>query len=170
MPKALRFAGQAVAYALIALLFGYFSAAPPYAHFAEDMAQVKISFAHGAEPAGGCRRLTAEEIAALPPNMRRPTSCSRERLPVVVEIELDGSTLVSEVLPPTGLAGDGPSRLYRILPVKPGTHRVVARLRDTDRTEGFDYEQEATIELAPRDIFVIDFRADLGGFVFSSGG
>jgi len=166
MPKAVRYLGQIVVYAAIAVLLGYFSTAPAYRHFPAELAQVKMSFAHGAKPKGECRRLTAEEIAELAPNMRRPMSCPRERLPVVVELDIDGDTMLSESLPPTGLAGDGPSRIYRIVPVEAGRHTVVARLRDTDRTDGFDYERRADIELEPNAIFVVDFRADLGGFIF----
>ena len=50
--------------------------------------------------------------------------------------------------------------------VSAGRHRLVARLRDSDRTEGFDYEHEAEIELAPGQNFVVDFRAVSGGFIF----
>ncbi|MCP4329650.1 MAG: hypothetical protein GY791_14585 [Alphaproteobacteria bacterium] len=166
MPKILRYAGQAAVYLLIAVLFGYFSSAPSYVHFDPEAAMVKISFAHGAKTKGECHRRTADEIAELAPNMRRPFDCPRERLPVVIEIELDGELMLSETLPPTGLSGDGPSRLYRTLAVAPGAHHVVARLRDSDRADGFDYEREVTIELDPRQIFVIDFKSSAGGFVF----
>ena len=39
-------------------------------------------------------------------------------------------------------------------------------MRDSDRTEGYDYEREAVVELVPRQIFVIGFKADTGNFVF----
>ncbi len=162
----LKYGGQAVVYLLIAGLFGYFSSSPTYVHFDSSTAMVKISFAHGANPKGDCRRRTAEELAKLAPNMRRPLDCPRERLPVTVEFEIDGEVLVRETLPPSGLSGDGPSRLYRVFAIAPGEHHIVARLRDTDRADGFDYEREAIVDLVPKQIFVIDFKAGSGGFVF----
>jgi hypothetical protein len=164
--EALRYVGQGVVYLLVAVVLGYFSSAPSYTHFPADQALIKLSFAHGAERKGECRRLGAEELARLPPNLRRPVECPRERWPVVVELVLDDATLYQASLPPTGLAGDGPSRVYRRFAVAPGSHRLIARLRDSARAQGFDYVREATIELAPGQNFVIDFRKDIGGFVF----
>lgn len=162
----LALAGQALAYAAIAALIGYLSTAPDFVRFPEDMAQIKVSFAHGAKPKGGCRRRTAEEIAALPPNMRRPLDCPRERLPIAVEIEIDGKMVISEMLPPTGLNDDGPARIYRKITIPPGRHRVVARLRDSDRAEGFDYVRDSVIDVEAGHNIVVDFKADLGGFLF----
>ena len=70
------------------------------------------------------------------------------------------------VLPPTGFAGSGPSRAYQRFAVPPGRHELTARLRDTDRAEGFDYERMAVVELAPAQSLAIDFRAEMGGFIF----
>ncbi len=166
MTEVLRYAGQAVVYVLIALAIGYFANGPAYVHFPPDQALIKLSFGHGGEPKGECRRLTPEELAALAPNMRKPFDCPRERVPVVVALELDGQPLYQASLPPSGISGDGPSGVYERFPVAPGRHRLVARLRDTGRTEGFDYEREVDFELAPSHIFVVDFRAEAGGFVF----
>jgi hypothetical protein len=93
-------------------------------------------------------------------------ACARERLPITVELLLDGEPLYQAVLPPTGLAGDGPSRAYQRFAVPPGRHELSARLRDSDRGEGFDYERTAVVELAPAQSLAIDFRAEMGGFVF----
>lgn len=166
MTSAPRYLGQAVLYGLVAALLGYLSANPSYTHFPPDQAMVRLSFAHGADRLGECRRLSAKEIADLAPNMRVPTICPRERLPVHVELELDGALLYSAALAPTGLNSDGPSRAYQSFAVPPGRHTLTARLRDTARAEGFDYDTAIDIELAPGQHFVIDFRADIGGFVF----
>ena len=166
MPKVLRYLGQFVAYAAIGLLFAVFSDWPPYSNFPSGQAQILLSFAHGADRKGPCRKLTAEEIGELAPNMRRPEICPRERLPVHVEVLLDDQPLFSASLPPSGIAGDGPSQVHRSFVVSPGSHRLTARLRDTARAEGYDYERSETIELRELQNFVIDFRADTGGFVF----
>ena len=166
MPRPLRVLGQILAYAAVAVLFGLFSDWPRFTAFPPDQAQILLSFAHGAARKGECRRLSAEEIAELPANMRRSELCPRERLPVVVELLLDDEPLIRESLPPSGLAGDGPSQIHRQFAVPPGSHRLTVRLRDSARAQGFDYERSETVVLRERQNFVIDFRADTGGFLF----
>ena len=162
----LRWSGQAVAYGVLALLIGTFSDGPAHTYFPADMAQIKASFSHGAQRKEECRRLTPEEIAALPPNMRRPLACARERLPVVLELRLDEQLLYRGELPPSGIARDGPARVYESFAVPPGRHELLVRLRDSDRGEGFDYERRQVVELAPRQSLAIEFRAETGGFIF----
>ena len=160
-----KYAGQAVVYGLIALGIGYFSNRPILAHFPADKAQIKISFTHGANRVEECRRLTTEEIAKLPPRERRPHTCGRERLPVRVQLLVDGVPIYDEIVQPSGLSRDGPAHVYRKFAVDPGRHEITARLRDSDRTEGFDYERHVSLELAPLQNLAIDFRGDQGTFI-----
>lgn len=162
----LALAAQAITYAFFALLIGYFSAAPAYIHVDPGKAMIKLSFSHAGARKGECRRLTPEEIAQLAPNMRRPLDCPRERVPLLVELVMDGGLLYRASLPPLGLAGDGAATVYRRFAVAPGRHELIARLRDTARTEGFDHEGRAEIRLDPGRNFVVDFRAETGGFIF----
>ena len=161
-----RIVGQAAFLALIMLVVGYLSTRPQYVQVPEGMAQIKLSFAHGGARAQDCRRLTAEEIAALPANERRPNTCSRERIPVYIQLSVDGELVVDQSLPATGLASDGPSRIYTKLLVPAGDHIVAARLRDSKRSTGFDYESTRTMNLQPHQNLAIDFKADSGGFIF----
>ena len=142
-----------------------FSSAPAYRHFPADQAQIKISIVHSAQRKEACRRLTAEEIAELAPNMRKTLACSRERLPVILDVTLDDEVLARETLLPTGFSGDGPAKLYKALAVSPGSHHLVLRMRDTARTEGFDYSYDEVVELEPEQNLVVDFRAESGGFI-----
>jgi hypothetical protein len=66
----------------------------------------------------------------------------------------------------SGLSRDRASSIYQKFVVAPGRHLVVVRLRDSARTEGFDYARSAEVELKPRQNFVVDFRAEAGGFSF----
>jgi hypothetical protein len=166
MVRLLKFAGQGVIYAAAAILVGYFASNPVYQTFPEGMAQLKLSFAHGARRTKACRRLTSKEIAKLPPNERRPNTCGRKRVDVYVQLDLDGKRLLDISLKPIGLAGDGPAHIYRKFVVEPGTHMVIARLRDSRRTEGFDYETKREINIAVGQNLAIDFKADAGGFIF----
>lgn len=165
MARALRLIGQAVVYLGTALLLGYFSDAPSYTHFPPGEAALRINIVHSAKHLKACRRLTAEELAKLAPNMRRPEVCERRRLPLWIEMKLDGRVLVEQDLPPTGLSGDGPSKLDRRFALQPGTYRLELRMRDTARKTGYDYELTREITLAPEENLVIDFRPESGGFI-----
>ena len=66
---------------------------PRYRHLAHDQALLKLSFTHAGQLVHECRRRTPEELAKLPPNMRAPLDCPRERSPVTVELALDGQLL-----------------------------------------------------------------------------
>ncbi len=162
----LKIAGQALVLAALMAVIGYFSNRPVYRQVPDGMAQIKLSFAHGGARKVDCRRLTAEEIAALPPNERRPNTCERERIPVHVQLSVDGQVIHDALLPATGLASDGPSRTYTKLLVPAGEHVIEARLRDSKRESGFDYEARRTVTLHPLQNLAIDFKADAGGFIF----
>ena len=166
MTSIFKYIGQAIAYTLFAVVVGYFATQPAYTHLDPDKAQIKLSFGHAGQHTAECRRLTQEEMNQLAPNMRRPTDCPRGRMPVLIELELDGELLYREELPPSGLAGDGVSTAYKKFAVEPGQHRLVARLRDSRRTEGFDHEKASEIKLSPQQNFVIDFHPSRGGFLF----
>ena len=141
------------------------SAWPSYHTIPEDTGVVKLAFTHGG--ARNCRELTEEELAKLPPNMRRKEVCDRERQPVYVELEIDGERVFADSLPPTGLAGDGPSRVYERFVLPAGTHELALRLRDTGAAEGFTHRTERRVELAPGQNLAIDFAPEAGGFVFN---
>jgi hypothetical protein len=166
MSRALRFFGQ---FAVIAALFAavaWLSDRPSYRQIPEGSAVMMLTFVHGADRRGECRRLSPEEIAKLPPNMRRVQDCPRVRRPLYVELDLDGRNLYRASLPPTGIAGDGPSRVYQRFVLPATKHDLDVRMRDTARTEGFDHERHETVDFAPNQLFVIDFRAERGEFIF----
>lgn len=166
MPELRYIAGQIIAFALFAVGLGYFSDSPSYTYHDPAMALVMVSFSHASEHKEKCRRFTPEEIAALAPNMRRPMDCKRERVPVYVEVLMDGNRLLGKSYNPTGLAKDGAASIYERIPVKPGPHQLMAKLRASPGEDGFDYEGSASVDLKPRQLFVIDFRKDLDGFYF----
>jgi hypothetical protein len=140
------------------------SAWPRWQSMPEATALLRLSFTHSG--ARNCRDRTAEELARLPPNMRARQVCARARAPVYVELDVDGTTLLAAELPPTGLAGSGPSRVYRRFTLPAGAHDIAVRLRDDPRTRGFDQAATVRMTLAPAQSFVIDFRPEAGGFVF----
>jgi hypothetical protein len=163
-PRARRaWLAQCALYALFALVVGTFSRWPPYRHLAADLALVKLSLVHAGKPVADCRSLAPAELEKLPPNMRAPVQCPRERSPVIVEVDIDGATVVRAVAAPSGLARDGASSIYRRLPVAAGEREISVRLRDDARSEGFAYTLQRPVRLAPAQVLVIDFDAGKGG-------
>ncbi len=163
----LRFPTQALLYLAFAVVIGYLSAAPVYRPLAPAEAQVKLTFGHQGQRKEPCRERTDEELAKLAPNMRVRQVCPRERSPIDVELEMDGRLVYAETVAPTGLSRDGMAYVYQRFSVPAGTHRLVARLRDSVRLQDFNYVYPSEVVLAPGDILVIDFNAKEGGFRLS---
>jgi hypothetical protein len=162
----LRLAGQFI---VIAALFAGVAALsdwPSYAQIPKESGVVLLTFVHGADRKGECRRLTPEEIARLPANMRRVLDCPRGRRPIYVELDVDGRSVYRASLLPSGVAGDGPSRVYQRFVLPAGRHDLAVRMRDTVRPEGFDHERSGSVALAPDQMIVIDYRPDSGSFIF----
>jgi hypothetical protein len=153
---------------ILALFAGVaaFANRPVYRQTPPDTAIVMLTFVHGADRKAECRRLSPAEIAKLPPNMRRVEECPRGRRPLHVELDIDGKSVLRAALPPTGIAGDGPSRVYERFVVPAGAHEIAVRMRDTPRQDGFDHQRAGRIALVPDQLFVIDFRAESGEFIF----
>ena len=165
MTQALRFLAQALLYVPFMALIGYFSTGPAYRHLDPGEALVRLSFSHAGAGVSECRRRTPEELAKLPPNMRAPLDCPRERSPVTVELEMDGELVYRVVAAPSGLRRDLASTVYWRRAVPAGAHRFTARLKD--RREGdFNYVREIAVTIEPGRVLVIDFNAAQGGFIF----
>lgn len=159
----------AVQFVVILVLFGVvaaFSDWPAYRQIPKGTGVVMLSFVHGADRRAECRRLSAAEIAKLPPNMRRVQECPRERRALYVELDVDGKTIYRADLRPSGIAGDGPSRVYErfVLPI--GEHQLAVRMRDTPRGDGFDHAREERIRLGVDQMLVIDFSSHRNEFLF----
>jgi ferredoxin/coenzyme F420-reducing hydrogenase delta subunit len=166
----LRISGQAFAYVALMVLIGLFATRPAYTYLADDRALLKLSFSHAGQPLKPCRRYTSEELAKIPFSERSATTCERGRWPVYVELDLDGRTIYRGQHDPAGIWNDGPSAVYERFEVPAGRHTLAARLRDDGSEQGFTHAAQATIELAPGQNFVVDFRAAEGGFRFDRSG
>jgi len=156
-------------FAVIVLLFSGVAALanwPVYRPLPADSAVVLLTFVHGADRKAECRRRSPEEIAKLPPNMRKVQDCPRGRRPIYVELDISGHKRFAASLPPTGIAGDGPSRVYQRFVVPAGRYEIAARMRDTARPEGFDHARSEVVTLAAEQILVVDFRGESGEFIF----
>ncbi|HZR88095.1 MAG TPA: hypothetical protein VFB02_14900 [Bradyrhizobium sp.] len=164
--RLLRLAGQFLVIAALFAGVAWLSDRPTYRQIPNGFGVVMLTFVHSADRRGECRRLTPEEIARLPPNMRRVQDCPRVRRPIYVELDVDGRNIYRASLPPTGIAGDGPSRVYQRFVLPAGTYDVDVRMRDKARAEGFDHERHETIDFAANQLFVIDYGPESGEFIF----
>lgn len=167
MARIKNYIGQIVAYAAFMALIGYFSTSPAWTHLPPDTAVIKLSFAHYGQVKGECRERTEEELAKLPPNMRAPMECPRERSPIAIELDMGGEPVFRGELRPSGLSRDGMAYAYETFKVPAGTHRFDMRMRDNVRTVGFDYTETAEVHLVPGDLLVIDFSGERHKFVLS---
>lgn len=164
MTNALRYILQAITYVAFAIAVGFFSFWPRYQYASPDVAAIKLSLSHATDRVNPCLRLTPQEVASLAPNMRVAEKCERQRLPLTLELEVDGETMLRLEAAPSGVWGDGPASIYERFELQPGPHRIRARLRDTARSGGWDYTHTEEIVLEPGRYRTITFKAETGGF------
>ena len=164
MPEVLRYPMQAVYYGVFMLLVWYFSSAPTYTHLMPDQAVITMAFSHAGVRVEECHTLSQEELARLPPNMRAPMECPRERSPVTVELLLDGKPLLREVAQPPGLYNDLGIDIYRSAKVPAGEHTLAVRMNDNVRVEGPTYTHEEKVNLEPGQLLVVNFNSETGRF------
>ncbi len=144
-------------YAAFVLFIAVLSAWPPYHPVADDRAIISLVFSHAGQRIGECRTLSQEELNKLPPNMRKPDDCPRERHPVRIEFRTGAAMLYSETLPPSGIWADGKSSIYRRIEVQTGIHELFIAMNDSGDSDDFDYSTSAAINLLPGQNLVIQF-------------
>jgi hypothetical protein len=166
MRKIMQYAGQAMIYVGLMFVIGFFADTPTYRHMDPDKALIRLSFVHSGNAKGGCHKRTKKELSKLAPNMRMKTICPRKRLPLLVELDVDGKRIYKHILPPTGVRSTGPSMVYKAFPIATGDHKITVLMRDSERKEGYDYITKKEITLKPAQNLVIQFRAEDGEFTF----
>ena len=164
MRNVARAALQIALYAGFAYVVGYLSFWPRYHYASPDMAAVKVSLSHATNHVEPCVKLTPQQIAELAPNMRRSVLCERQRLPLIFELDVDGNTALRIEALPSGLWGDGLSSVYERFDLPPGEHHIDTRIRDTARTDGWDYVYEEDVTYAAGRYRTITFKPEKGGF------
>ncbi|TNG00191.1 MAG: hypothetical protein EP297_04145 [Gammaproteobacteria bacterium] len=165
MNKILRYGLQVINYTIFMSIVWYFSIKPPYHQLQEDQGVVTLAFAHAAQIREPCRKLTPEEMAKLPPNMRLSMDCPRERSPVTVELYLDDELVTREVIEAPGFHKDQGIDLFQRFKVTAGEHQLRVWMNDDVNIEGPTYQHEQVITLKPEQQVLIDFDSGSGGFV-----
>jgi hypothetical protein len=164
MPKILRYLLQAVNYSVFMFLVWYFSASPAYTHLTPEQAVITVAFSHAGVRIEECHKLSQEELAKLPPNMRAPMDCPRERSPITVELLLDDKPLVRQVYQPPGLYNDLGVDVYLSAKVPSGNHKLTMGMNDNVHVQGFTYADEKMVTLIPAQLLVVNFNSDTGQF------
>jgi ferredoxin/coenzyme F420-reducing hydrogenase delta subunit len=160
------------AYAVFAIMVGWLSVWPRFQLIEAGQAMISLSFSHAGQRIRECRKLTQQELNALPPNMRKPEDCPRERRPVQVVFRSNDTVLYAANRRPTGIWGDGAANVYRRLSVEAGTQRLFIGMNDSGAQNGdtlgeeFDYSAQQTVELAPGQHLVVEFDDLQKSFVF----
>jgi hypothetical protein len=157
---------QGLSYAAFGAIVGYLSFWPRYQYASPDLAAVKLSLSHATERVVPCVQLTPQEIADLPPNMRRTQSCERQRLPLVLQLEVNGEIAYALEAAPSGLWEDGPASVYERFELAPGSHSITVRMRDSAQADAWDYTHTEDVVLEAGRYLTITFRAENGGFSF----
>lgn len=137
---------------LPALLIGYLSDSPPYSLIESDEALLLFTMSHKGERVEPCIEPTIEELKA-----GNYTECGRERVPVTVELDIDGMNVLAKTYDPKGLRRDGPSYAYEKIRVTKGKHAIAIKVADS-RDGGFDHEFERVVEFEKGRMVVIDFE------------
>ena len=130
MHRTMRLLLQLIAFVAFAAFVGYLSTSPEYVYGSATKATVKLSLNHAANRVKPCVQLTPQEIAELAPNMRQTQACERERLPLTVELDIDGETRHSRRRAAVRLVERRPGVRVRALRRGPGTahdYRQAAR-------------------------------------------
>lgn len=161
--KGLRYLLQAFNYAIFMALIWYFSTSPTVKVIGDDESMITVAFAHAGKTRKACRRLSQEELMKLPPNMRKPEDCPRERSPIIIEATLDGKVIYNETRLPPGMFNDGGVNIYYNSKVPAGKHKFEIKMDDSVRDPGFDHVFEQEVDLKPRQILLVEFEP-LTGF------
>lgn len=146
---------EVLAYALFAAVIGLLSVWPRYALVGEEDAIISLSFSHAGQRVGECRTLTQQELNELPPNMRKPMDCPRERHSVRVELRSGGDVLYKDELAPSGIWADGKANVYRRIVVPAGTHEIFVGMNDGVDDNGFAFQNRVSVNIqAGRNVVV----------------
>ncbi|HNP35265.1 MAG TPA: hypothetical protein PKK10_05385 [Woeseiaceae bacterium] len=163
----MRYVGQALCFAVFMLVVVWFSIRPEHRLRGADEAIVSVSISHAGKRLAECRTLSQDELNELPPNMRIPDDCPRERHAVRLEVFADDILLYRDALPPSGLWSDGKSIAYQRIRTAAGSYAIRVNMSDSGNDESFDYSETRSLTLHPGQNLVIDFDERSNGFTFN---
>ncbi|HET9984285.1 MAG TPA: hypothetical protein VFQ38_11885 [Longimicrobiales bacterium] len=127
-----------------------------------------------------CRKLTPEELEALPAHMRQPERCEGRLAPYDLVLSVDGRTVERSLATAAGARADRPVYVYRDIPLAPGAHRVRVEFvrrggdeEEEEREEGGAPRHlsfDAPVTLAPGQIALVTYDAERRALVLRGSG
>jgi len=159
-------AGVIATWLLLAALSLVFTTWPRFSQLGEGNAIISLTFSQAGQRLQECRKRTQEELNKLPPNMRKPTDCPRERHPVDVVFRADGETLYQRSHSPSGFWSDGQSTVYFRAEIPAGEHQLFIGMSDSGRKDGFDYSDQTLFTLTSGQHMVVEFDHLNKSFIF----
>lgn len=156
MSRFARYSGQALTWALLAVVVAAFGYGPAFSPIPGGHGELKLSVAHLSERLEPCRQLTEEERMALPPTRRVTEVCERGRAPTRVKLTANGETLIERSIRPAGWHGDGRSYLLEFFTLPAGHYRLELALTDTPGETGFDMLESFELEIDTGDSALLE--------------
>jgi coenzyme F420-reducing hydrogenase delta subunit len=147
-----RWVGATSVLALPALVILLLSGGLSYSFYNKDESLLVVSLKHTASPLY-CRELKPEEVEKLPPHMRTPVECTRERWPILASLDIDNEKRLDGEYQPSGLWSDGPAYVYEKFRVEPGRHAIRLTIKERNkpseviRSEHIDFQAGRAVVL-----------------------
>ena len=136
----------------------------PYASPDADTALLRLSWRVRATGEEVCRKLSDEELEALPVHMRRPEVCERDNREYELLVSVDERVVADTTVTGAGVHADRPLFVFREVRLAPGRHIVEVTFRPSDAdaaTTGADgvekvrYDLITEIGVQPGDVVLI---------------
>ena len=123
-------------------------------------ATIRLSWRAVGERIEECRVPSEEELAALPPHMRRKEICEGKLAPFQLDVSIDGRPVHSAKIYASGARQDRPTYVFQEFRVSPGRHELKVRFAlDIESAENAPTRPplhlETTIDSAPRSIILV---------------
>ncbi len=165
MDKVMRIFLQAINFTVFMGVVGYFSIYPEFKYLQDDEAMITLAIKHASQRQKECRKMSPEELAKLPPNMRVGMDCPRERSPLDIDVALDGKSVIAKNIESPGLHKDQTIDIFESIKVKAGKHMLSIKMNDSVRVKGPTFTHEQDIALEPAQLLVIQFDTAAGKFI-----
>lgn len=134
---------QLLAWVLLGALIVAFADGPSFDPLPAEHGRLTLAVAHLSERVEPCRQLSEAERMELPPTRRVTEVCERARIPVKVELVINGRTLVAQEFQPSGFHADGRIFLVQRWALPVGNYRAELTLTgptaETSRQEVFEF-------------------------------
>ncbi|MBT7411044.1 MAG: hypothetical protein HN826_15200 [Methylococcales bacterium] len=159
MKKIIQYPLQILNYSVFMGIVWFFSIHPSYHQLDKNQAMITFTMSHIGKHVTKCKKISYKELMKLPPNMRKPMDCPRERSPVEIELMLDSKVVYSRVVQPVGLFKDQGVDIYENIRVSAGKHRFKVWINDDVNVKGPIYRHEQDLTIRPEQHLVIQFKS-----------